>query len=68
MTQTIYDLYIGHRVFLVIKNRTQNIDIVYQGIVKGVNETHLILEDRFVGLVTVPILDIIRIENRGDRQ
>ena len=61
MDTTAYKQYISKRVFIALKN-----NIVFNGIVQDVNEYHIILIDRKIGLTTISLSDIIRIEMRSE--
>ena len=57
--QTIYNLYLHKKVFLVLKN-----DIFYNGVIEKISENFLVINDRKVGTVTVALDQIKRIEPR----
>lgn len=62
MDTTTYKQYISKRVFIVLKN-----NIVFTGNVEDVNDYHIIITDRKIGLTTISIPDIIRIELRSEK-
>lgn len=59
--QSIYNIYLHKKVFLVLTN-----DIFYNGIINKISEKYLLIDDRKVGLTTISLDSIKRIEPRGD--
>jgi hypothetical protein len=57
----MYDVYINKRVFIIIKDGHG----FYNGIVKEVNETHLLLDDDKISNVLILLSNIAKIELRG---
>ena len=57
--QKIYNLYLGKKVFLVLKN-----DIYYNGVIEKISESFLVISDRKIGMTTMSLDMIKRIEPR----
>ncbi len=61
MDMTAYRQYISKQVFILLKN-----NIVFNGIVENVTDYHIIIIDKKIGLTTISISEILRIESRGN--
>jgi hypothetical protein len=61
MNTTAYRQYISKRVFIALKN-----NIVFNGIINDVTDYHIVITDKKIGLTTISIPDIVRIELRNE--
>lgn len=64
--KNIYEIYLKKNVFLVIEENNHH--LIYNGVVVALNDDHIILDDKKIGLTTLPLARITKIELRDDEE